>query len=465
MAEVIKVLLVDDISSTLENLQKLLSFEDDIKVIGTATNGLEAIEATKKLNPDITLMDVNMPKMDGIKATEILAKEAPNSPVIIMSVQGERDYLRRAMQAGSREFLIKPFSHEELTSSIRRVHQLERRKEIYSNQPKDESDDPTVPALEEKDINENLEATMANVESTSINSPEAAVIVKEAKESVTELAVPIDDANSDEAEGSTYGEIIVLYGGKGGIGTSVITTNLACSIANETNAKVAIVDLDLQFGDQGILLGISQAQSITDLIENLGSLDKEYIHEIMPLGPGGVRLLPTPASPELADLVTPEHVVRILSELQAIFDFIVVDTSAHLGDITLTAMDLAHSLVLITSTTIPSVKNSKLTLKLFDTLNLDPSKITMVLNRPESHVEFQKENIEGHLKFPFKVQLPYDSRTVVNSINRAAPFILSNPESEISQKIRELVACVVPEQLATQLRVHKSSKTKLFGRR
>src|SRR5919108_6386230 len=131
MADLIKVLIVDDIPSTLDNLQKLLSFEPDIQVVATATNGKEGIEQAKKLSPDIILMDVNMPIVDGIQATETLAQEAPNSPVIIMSVQGERDYLRRAMQSGAREFLIKPFSGDELIASIRRVYQLEQKKESF----------------------------------------------------------------------------------------------------------------------------------------------------------------------------------------------------------------------------------------------------------------------------------------------------------------------------------------------
>src|SRR5437660_927821 len=132
MSELIKVLIVDDIVSTLDNRQQLLSFEPDIQVVATAVNGKEGVEQAKKVVPDIVLMDVNMPEMDGIQATELLATEAPGSPVIIMSVQGERDYLRRAMQSGAREFLIKPFSGDELIASIRRVHQLEQRKENYS---------------------------------------------------------------------------------------------------------------------------------------------------------------------------------------------------------------------------------------------------------------------------------------------------------------------------------------------
>src|SRR6202171_137545 len=114
MSEQIKVLIVDDIPSSLDNLQKLLSFEPDIQVVGTAVNGKEGVEQAKKLAADIILMDVSMPIMDGSQATELLAQEVSGSPVIIMSVQGERDYLRRAMQSGAREFLIKPLSRDEV---------------------------------------------------------------------------------------------------------------------------------------------------------------------------------------------------------------------------------------------------------------------------------------------------------------------------------------------------------------
>src|ERR1700730_8851659 len=127
----IRILIVGDIPTTLDNLQKLLSFEDDIEVCGTAADGRRAIEEARRLQPDIVLMDVNMPQLDGIQATEILATEVPGSPVIIMSVQGERDYIRRAMQAGAREFLIKPFSHDELVAAIRRVYQMEQKKGTF----------------------------------------------------------------------------------------------------------------------------------------------------------------------------------------------------------------------------------------------------------------------------------------------------------------------------------------------
>src|SRR5215510_12417916 len=126
--DTIRVLIVDDIPETRDHLTKLLGFEGDMEVVGSAASGAEAIELATSLAPDIVLMDINMPDMDGIAATEKLATTAPLSSVIMMSVQGEADYLRRSMLAGAREFLVKPFSSDELTSSIRQVHSREREK-------------------------------------------------------------------------------------------------------------------------------------------------------------------------------------------------------------------------------------------------------------------------------------------------------------------------------------------------
>src|SRR5437588_7963496 len=87
----IGVMIVDDISDTRDNLSKLLMFERDIEVIGTAGSGPEAIELSRKLSPDVVLMDINMPEMDGIKAAEMLSTELPGVGIIMMSVQGEQD--------------------------------------------------------------------------------------------------------------------------------------------------------------------------------------------------------------------------------------------------------------------------------------------------------------------------------------------------------------------------------------
>src|ERR671939_1528676 len=125
MADQVQVVIVDDAPRTLEKLKRLLDFEPDIEVVGTALDAETGIEEAKRLSPQVILMDVNLPGLDGIKATEVLSAELPLVPVVIISVQDDREYLRRAMQAGAREYLVKPFSADELANAIRRVHELE----------------------------------------------------------------------------------------------------------------------------------------------------------------------------------------------------------------------------------------------------------------------------------------------------------------------------------------------------
>src|SRR5512135_700034 len=122
--EKIRVLIVDDIPETRENVRKLLAFETDVEVVGVAATGREAVQLARDLQPNIIMMDINMPDMDGITAVEMITRDVPVAQVIMMSVQSEADYLRRSMLAGARDFLTKPFTSEDLISTIRRVHRM-----------------------------------------------------------------------------------------------------------------------------------------------------------------------------------------------------------------------------------------------------------------------------------------------------------------------------------------------------
>jgi pilus assembly protein CpaE len=406
----IRILIVDDIPSTRDNLQKLLGFEDDIEVCGTAGDGKEAIEQAHKLRPDIILMDVNMPSMDGIQATEQLAQELPTSPVIIMSVQGERDYLRRAMQAGAREFLIKPFSHDELVAAVRRVYQLEQKKTV--------------------------------------------------------AAPPQTTAAAPVAAGPAMGEVFLVISGKGGVGKTVVASNLAVALANETNARVALVDLDLQFGDVGVMFNVDHPRTITDLVDTVDAADAESINTVLADGPSGVKILLSPLSPELADLVTTDHVRTVMRELRKMFDYIVVDGSSHLAESTLEVIEMASKIVLVTSLTIPSIKTAKLSLKVLDSLDVDASDILLVVNRVDSHGDFNRDAIESNLRTKVAVQLPHDPQAVGVSVTRGVPFVQLQPEAEISRSMRELVGQLAPAATLNGESSEESGRKKkrLFGR-
>ena len=407
----IRLLIVDDIASTRENLQKLLSFEDDLEVVGTAGDGKQGLEEAHRLQPHIVLTDVNMPIMDGIQLTERLAQELPACPVIIMSVQGERDYLRRAMQAGAREYLIKPFSHDELVAAIRRVYQLEDKKGTY--------------------------------------------------------APPAAPAQSDGAPRTRPGEVILIFSGKGGVGKTLLAINLAVGLASETKARVALVDLDLQFGDVGVMLNLDHSRSITDVVDNAENLDGELLNEILATGPAGIRVLLAPISPELADLITTDHVHTITAELRKAYDFVIIDASSHLAEFNLEVIENAQRIVVVTALTIPAIKDAKLSLKVLESLNIDPASILLVVNRTDGHSDFNREAIEQNLRHAVAAQIPYDSRVVGDAVNRGQPFVELSPEADISKAVRELVAVLVPqptEVLATAGPAEKRRKRGIFGR-
>jgi pilus assembly protein CpaE len=409
---VIRLLIVDDISSTRENLQKLLSFEDDIEVVGTAADGREGLEAAHRLGPDIVLTDVNMPLMDGIQLTETLASELPTSPVIIMSVQGERDYLRRAMQAGAREFLIKPFSHDELVAAIRRVYQLEQKKGTFIAK--------SMPA-----------------------QPDAP-------------AAPRSSAPA---------EVMLVFSGKGGVGKTLIATNLAVALAEQTGARVALVDLDLQFGDIGVMLNLDHSRSITELVDGASSFAAENLGEVLANGPSGVRVLLAPISPELADLVTIDHVRALMAELRRSFDYVIVDSSTHLTEFNLEVIEMAQRVLVVTALTIPAIKDAKLTLKVLNSLSVDPETIMLVVNRVDGFADFNRESIEQSLRTPVAVQIPHDPRVIGDSITRGVPFVTGQPESEVSRSVRELVARIVPERAVSASEAGDRKRRKgIFGR-
>ncbi|MCL4440412.1 MAG: response regulator transcription factor, partial [Firmicutes bacterium] len=126
----ITVLIADDIPGTREDIKRLLYFEDDIKIVGEAGDGDEAVKLSESLKPDVILMDVNMPRMDGIKASELITVKNPESAIVIVSIQGEQEYLRKAMAAGARDYLVKPFSSGELAETIRKVSDYSRRRRL-----------------------------------------------------------------------------------------------------------------------------------------------------------------------------------------------------------------------------------------------------------------------------------------------------------------------------------------------
>ncbi|MBI9014458.1 MAG: response regulator [Clostridiales bacterium] len=139
----IRILIADDIEETRSLLKQVLTLEDDeFEVVGEAGDGEEVLKLCRKLNPDVILMDINMPKMNGLEATEEIMRTYPDANVIIMSVQNDTEYLRTAMEAGAKGYILKPINHEEVSELIKKTHSkgMNRKK----SQPKEDLKDAKI---------------------------------------------------------------------------------------------------------------------------------------------------------------------------------------------------------------------------------------------------------------------------------------------------------------------------------
>lgn len=385
----IRVIIVDDVSETRENVRKLLQFESDVDVVGLARTGKEAIQISQELNPDVVLMDINMPDMDGISATEAIRAKQPAVQVVILSVQSDQNYMRRAMLAGARDFLTKPPMGDELISAIRRaggMAQSERSKSIAVQ---------ALPA-----------AGSAGILSVGYGAPK--------------------------------GKVITVYSPKGGTGCTTVAVNLALTLHNE-DTRVALVDGNLQFGDVAVFMNEQGKNTIMDLAPRAEELDPEIVEEVMlKHTASGIHILAAPSRPEYAEKVSSGQFTRVLEYLSQIYAYVVVDTSSILTDVTLAALDVSDVIVLVTTQDIPSIKNCRLFLDLLQTMGVDRQRILFAMNKYDKRISITPERVAENLKQEVSSVIPLDEATVMKAVNRGVPFVLESKNQPASRGIFSL---------------------------
>ena len=414
MTEQIRLVIVDDIAETREHLTKLLSFEPDIEVVGAAASGEEALELTGRLNPDILLMDINMPGMDGIATTERISAEHPATSIIMMSVQGEADYLRRSMLAGAREFLVKPFSSDELTASIRQVHVRERQKR-------------------------------------------GRMLVQ----------VQGSTPGSGGGDGKREGRIVTLFAPKGGVGRTTLAVNLAVAMAGEQRQAVTLVDGSFQFGDVGVLLNLNpKNKSIIDVVAEGNASDEDLVDTTLISHSTGIKVLLAPPSPEMAELITVDHIRRMMGRLRDTNDFVVVDLWPHFNDVSLALLDMSDIILTILTLEITNIKNIRLFLEVAEQLGYS-NRLRLVLNRADSAFGIRVADVENSVGRKIDHQVVSDGRTVVYALNRGVPFVWSNSQAPVSEDILKISRALVADEpsLNAQDEEQPAQRKSIFGRR
>ena len=239
------------------------------------------------------------------------------------------------------------------------------------------------------------------------------------------------------------GRVITVFSPKGGTGKTVTATNLSTAMAKHQGKKTLLLDLDLQFGDAAIMLGLEPEKTIQDLVTAPGELDPEKLAGYTCRHSSGVEVLPAPIRPEDAELVTEAKLARLMEVAKESYEVIVVDTSPFFHGPMLATLDQTDDLLLVCGLDVPTIKNVRLSLQTLQLLSFPPDRVRVVLNRANSNVGMKKGEVEAALETKVRFEVPSD-RVVPLAVNRSNPAVLSDPKSDFGRAVREMSKALLP---------------------
>lgn len=359
MDKKIRVLIADDISDTRGLILKLLGMSNDFEVVGEATNGEGVLEFFKQQDADMVLMDINMPILNGLEATRQLMAIRPDVIVVIMSVQSESEYLKKAMLCGAKEYIIKPFSFESLTQTLLTTYQ-----EYW----------PRIASQREQNQN--------------------------AKK------------NEDRAS------IHAFFSAKGGVGKTFITTQFGYLSSQLENKKVLLIDADLQFGDVALALNLKPAPSIADLFEEQSVLTKEVLDNYIQTPYTNFDILVAPHKPDAAEGITKEMFDHLIAIALEYYQIILLDLGVNYGEITLACLDVATKIHIITTPTVSALHHTKVALGVMQSLNYEGHKIEIILNRSARSDGFNLKEIQQVLGYQVSHTFEDEYQLANETLNR-----------------------------------------------
>ncbi len=370
-----KVLIVDDDL----NIQRVLVFalkQEGYEVI-VASDGAAGVDMARDAEPDLILMDVAMPKLDGYAATQQIraAERGRRVPIIMLTAEADVGQRVKGLRAGADDDIVKPFHPLELMARIK--------------------------------------ALLARGGTAT--------------------------GSADEAP--TLGRLGLFYPAKGGVGNTTIAINTAVALSRELKRKTALIDANLQFGDLRVFLdlGLDTASIVNAVSE--ADLDADLLRKLMVRHRSGMDLLLAPPSPESADIVVerqrlaPAVMTNILALARRIYDFTLVDMSQAIDDFNLQLFDESDVIFVVMTADLSCLKNVRLVLETMDSLGYEKSKVQLVLNRSNAYTGINVSNAESALGRKIDCHIINEYRAAISALNSGEPFMSSRPDAPLSKSV------------------------------
>jgi len=366
-----QILVIDDDSHTLRLLEFALTKAGHEVV--TASRGVEGLQKAFQHPPDLAVIDLMMPQMDGYEVCRRLRQneQTADIPILVFTARIQEIDRQAALEAGANEFLTKTATPDELVNKV--------------------------------------EGLLAG----KVSEPGA-------------QARP--------------GQAITLFSLRGGVGVSSLAINLAVTLARQPHQKVALLDLCFLSSSVPLMLNIRPKLALAELAREEATISLDSLEKYMVAHSSGVKVLPTVLSPVRAAPLSAKTMERILSVLKDGFNYIIIDTSSSLDDMTLTALRASVQILLVLVPEVTSIQTAVLTLQTFHSLGLADEAIVPIVNHPFAKGGLSLGTIQSALKRPVKAVIPHEPELLVLAINSGTPLVLSHPSSAMATAIQKLAS-------------------------
>jgi pilus assembly protein CpaE len=380
----IRVVALCDPGATQQQITEALNAQNEFTLVDVLTSKEMLSRQIRAVEPDILLVDSqlgNEPTMDII---DDLALQFPTAAVVAILPTNDPLIAQQVMLAGARAFLITPFSQINLVSTLRRVTELEgRRQQTQSYRP--------------------------------TQLPEATRPIRS----------------------------MTFYCPRGGTGVTSLAANTAIALAEETGKKVLLFEGKVFFGHLEVMLNLKVQNALSDLIPHASNLDEGLIRDVVAVHPSGIHVLLAPSNAQVAQGIRAEDIYNIFIGVSRYYDYVVVDAGGPLNDISVTLMDATDRILLVTTPDLATLHDTSRFLQLSRSLSYPSEKILMILNKSGIEGGVKLKDIEAVLHTQVYHQIAYDPANVLRSINRGIPFLVHYPRSGASKSVQKLVQSLV----------------------
>jgi pilus assembly protein CpaE len=375
----IRVVALCTPGATQQQITEALNAQNEFTLVDIIAVKEMLARQIRAAEPDILLVDSQLEGESTLDIIDDLAIQFPNTAVVAILPSNDPLVAQQVMLAGARAFLITPFSQINLVSTLRRVTELEGRRQQ------------------------------------------------------TQTYIP-----TQVSEATRPLRSVTIYSPRGGTGVTSIAANTAIALAEETGKRVLLFEGKVFFGHLEVMLNLKVQNALSDLIPHATNLDEGLIRDVVCPHPSGIHVLLAPSNVQIAQGIRAEDIYNIFIGVSRYYDYTVVDAGGPLTDISVTLMDAADRVLLVTTPDLASLHDTSRFLQLSRSLSYPADKILMILNKAGVEGGVKLKDIESVLHNQVYHQIANDPANVLRSINRGIPFLVYYPRSNASKSIQQL---------------------------